>query len=171
MYITFEEYLELYDECTDSCNAMDERIFNRLAFDVCRLMDIHTTGIDNVKKLQRYFPRDEYNARAVKHCAAKMVNFLDQIREAETSAAMARGYTETDQGLQRRIISRVESGNESISYSETKSTNTDVDAAVADKNVRNTILADIIWECLSGVEDSNGVSLLYMGKYPRGYVC
>ena len=95
----------------------------------------------------------------------------DLIREAETSAAMARGYTETDQGLQRRVISRVESGNESISYSETKSTNTDVDAAVADKKVRNTILADIIWECLSGVEDSNGVSLLYMGKYPRGYVC
>lgn len=171
MYITFEEYLELYNDFTESCNAMDEQIFNRLAFDACRVMDIHTTGIDNVKKLQKYFPTDEYNARAVKHCAAKMVNLLDEIRKAEVSAAMARGYTKTDQGLQRRIISRVEAGNEAISFSETKATNTSVDLAVADKKVRNKLLADIVWEFLSGVEDANGVSLLYMGRYPRGWRC
>ena len=164
MYITFEEYSELY-------TPMEEPVFNRLVFEACRVMDIHTTGIDNIKKLQRYFPTDAYNARAVKHCAAKMVNILDQIREAEYSAAMARGYTETEQGLQRRIISRVEAGNEAISYSETKTTNTAIDAAVADKKARDKLLADVIWEYLSGVEDSNGISLLYMGMYPRGYVC
>lgn len=164
MYITFEEYSEIYD-------PMEERLFNALAFDACRVMDLHTTGIDNVKKLQKFPPVDEYNARAVKHCAAKIINILDQIREAEVAAAMGRGYTETEQGLQRRIISRVEAGNEAISYSETKLANTAIDAAVADKIARAKLLADTVWDYLRGVEDSNGVNLLYMGMYPRRYLC
>lgn len=164
MYITFEEYSEIYE-------PMDEKLFNRLAFDACRVMDIHTTGIDNVKKLKRFFPTDEDTAQAIRHCAAKLINLMDQIREAETAAAMGRGYTETEQGLQRRIISRVEAGNEAISYSETKLSNTAVDAAVADKTVRDKMMADIVWEYLSGLEDDNGVGLLFMGRYPRGYLC
>ena len=38
MYITQEEYTQMYDD-------MDEKLFNRLYFDACRVMDIHTTGI------------------------------------------------------------------------------------------------------------------------------
>lgn len=164
MYITFEEYNQLYE-------PIEERIFNHLVFDACRVMDLHTTGIDNVKKLQKFPPVDEYNAQAVKHCAAKIINILDQIREAEVAAAMGRGYTETDQGLQRRIISRVEAGNEAVSYSDTKLTNTVIDAAVADKTAKAKLLADTVWDYLRGVEDANGVNLLYMGLYPRRYLC
>lgn len=164
MYITFEEYTQMYD-------AIDEKVFNRLCFDACRVMDVHTTGIDNVKKLKQFFPEDEDSAQSVKHCAAKLVNLMDQIREAEVIAAIGRGYTETEQGFQRRIISRVESGNEAISYSEAKGSSTTIDAAVADKKVRDKMMAEIIWEGLSGVEDANGVNLLYMGRYPRGYLC
>jgi hypothetical protein len=162
MYITYNDYNQLYD-------PIEGRVFNLLAFDACRMMDIHTTGIDNVKKLQKYFPTDEYSARAVRHCAAKVVNFLNQIRDAEMAAAAGRGYTETEQGLQRRIISRIEAGNEAISYSEAKTDATYIDAAVADKSVRDKLVAEIIWENLSGVEDANGVNLLFMGQYPRRY--
>ena len=42
MYITYDEYDAIYD-------PMEERLFNALAFDDCRVMDTHTTGIDNVK--------------------------------------------------------------------------------------------------------------------------
>ena len=164
MYITFEEYSEIYE-------PMDERTFTTLAFDACRVMDLHTTGIDNVKKLQKFLPTDEYNLQAVKHCAAKIINLLYQIREAEIVAAIGRGYTETDQGLQRRIVSRVEAGNEAISYSETKLTNTAIDNAVADKTAKEKLLADTVWDYLRGVEDANGVNLLYMGMYPRRYLC
>lgn len=163
MYITYIEYFNIYDR-------IDENLFNRLAFDACRVMDIHTTGIDNVKKLQKYFPTDEYNIEAVKHCAAKLINVLFQIHEAEAAAAMGRGYTETEQGLQRRIISRVEAGNEAVSYSETKIANTAIDAAVANKTARDKLLAETVWDYLRGVEDANGVNLLYMGKYPRRYL-
>ena len=76
---------------------------------------------------------------------------------------------ETEQGLQRKIISRIEAGNEAISYSETKLSNSSVDAAVADKSVRDSQIASTIKEYLSGVTDANGVNLLYMGPYPRRY--
>lgn len=165
MYITFDEYSELYD-------PLEERVFNLLAFDACRVMDIHTTGIDNVKKLKVYPPMDEDDAAAVKHCAAKIINLLAQIRDAEIAAAMGRGYESTEQGMRGKIISSVSAGNESISYSTGgNSSTTAIDVAVKDKTARDKLLADIVWEYLSGVTDANGVNLLYMGRYPWRYLC
>lgn len=162
MYITMEDYTALYD-------AIEEKTFNRIAFEACRIMDDHTTGIDGVKKLQKYFPAEEYDAVAVKHCTAKLVNILYQIQAAEKAADMGRGYTETEQGLQRKIISRVESGSEAISYSEIKTDNTAIDLAAADTSARFKLLASVIREFLSGVTDANGINLLYMGPYPMRY--
>ena len=162
MYITFEDYTKFYD-------PIDERLFNRLAFDACRYVDIHTTGIDNVKKLKLYFPTDEDDAQAVKNCAAKVVNLLAQIQEAEKAVAMGRGYTETANGLQRKIISRVEAGNEAVSYMESNAGTSVIDKAVSDQSVRNKLVAEIIREGLSGITDANGVNLLYMGPYPRRF--
>lgn len=164
MYITIEEYSKLYDQ-------LEDKVFNRLVVEACRVMDNHTTGVDGVKKLKAAFPTAEGDALAIKHCAAKIINLLHQIQEAEETAAVARGYTKTDQGLQRKIISRVESGNDAISYSETKLTNSTIDAAVADVSARKTLIANTVREYLSGVCDANGVNLLYMGEYPRRYVC
>lgn len=160
MYITFDQYSTLYD-------PMEEKLFNRLAFDAERMIDNHTTGIDGVKKLRVAVPTDEYSVAAVMHCAGSLVNFLYQIHEAEQVLNAARGYTETENGLQRKIISRIESGSESISYSETKLSNSSIDAAVADKTVRDKVVASTIREYLSGVTDANGVNLLYMGRYPH----
>ena len=36
MYITFDDYKQLYD-------PIEERVFNLLVYDACRMMDIHTT--------------------------------------------------------------------------------------------------------------------------------
>lgn len=160
MCITFEEYTRFYD-------PIEERLFCRLAFEACRIMDNHTTGVDGVKKLQKYFPEDRYDANAVKFCAAKIVNTLFQIQEVECSASAGRGYTETENGLQRKIISRVESGSEAISFSETKLANTAIDVAAADNEEKDKLIARLIRDCLLGVTDANGVNLLYMGVYPR----
>lgn len=162
MYITFDEFSTLYD-------PIDEKLFNRLAFDAARLIDNHTTGIDGVKKLKVAFPLDEDSVAAVKHCAGNIINLLYQIQEAEKLAASARGYTETEHGLQRKIVSRVEAGNEAISYSETKLTNSTIDAAVADRSARDALITSVIREYLSGAADANGVNLLYLGPYPRRY--
>lgn len=167
MYITFDDYKQLYD-------PMEERVFNLLVYDACRMMDIHTTGIDNVKKLQAYFPADEYAVQAVRRCAAKLVNFLNQVREAEMAASIGRGYEATEQGVRGKVITSVTAGNESISYSAGYSSTssaalTAAESAARDKTVRDKLVAEIIWEGLSGIEDANGVNLLFMGRYPRRY--
>ena len=160
MYISFEKFTTLYGN-------IEEDLFDLLLFDAERMIDNHTTGLDGVKKLRVAFPSDKHDADAVMYCTGNLVNLLYQIREAENVAAMGRGYTQTEQGLQRKIISRVESGSEAIAYSETKLSNSSVDAAVADKAVRDKLIASTIREYLSGVKDANGVNLLYMGRYPR----
>ena len=163
MYITFDDYKQLYD-------PIEERVFNLLVYDACRMMDIHTTGIDNVKKLQACFPTDEYAVQAVRRCAAKLVNFLNQIREAEMAASLGRGYEATEQGVRGKVITSVTAGNESISYSTGGDSDlTSAELAAKDKTVRDKLVAGIIWESLSGIEDANGVNLLFMGRYPRRY--
>lgn len=163
MYITYDEYTETF-------GMIDELIFRNLSFEACRVMDIHTTGIDNVKKLQRFFPTDEYHAAAVRYCAGKLISLLDQIREAETAAAAARGLETTEQGMRGKVISSVSAGNESITYT-TGAASTDVDMAVKDRKFRSMLIAQTVSDCLQGTEDANGVNLLYMGRYPRRYLC
>lgn len=162
MYITLEQYTQIYD-------AIDDKTFNRLCFDACRVMDIHTTGIDNVKKLKMFFPNDSDAAEAVKRCAAKLINLLYQIDKAEESAAGA--YENSEMGIRGKYIQSISAGNESISYTSGETGKTAVDKAVADKSNRDRLLADTVLEYLSGVADDNGVNLLYMGKYPGGYLC
>lgn len=159
MYITYSEYTALYD-------PIEEKVFKRLAVDACRSIDRLTTGADGVKKLKVAFPQDEENAAVVKHCAAQIVNLLFQIQEAETTASLGRGYTETENGLQGKVVSSVSAGNESISFS-TGGGKTYVDAAVSDPADKKKLIAGIIRDYLSGVTDANGVNLLYMGVYPR----
>lgn len=158
MYITYSEYAELYD-------GIDEKCFVRLATEACRVMDIHTSGIDNVKKLREFFPENAEDVAAVKFCTAKLINTMHTIGQMELSS----GYVANGQGLQGRIISSITSGNESVSYATGSATV--LDEAVKDINVRSKLYADIVCMYLRGVLDANGVNLLYKGKYPRRYVC
>lgn len=160
MYITYSEYTALYD-------TIEEKVFNRLAFDACRYMDRLTTGLDGVKKLKAAFPEDEDSAAAVRHCAAHVVNILYQIQEAEKSASLGRGYTETANGLQGKVISSVSAGGESVTYATKTGSGTAIDSAAADPAFRTRMILDIIREELSGYTDANGVNLLYMGVYPH----
>ena len=159
MYINFDEYTALYDR-------IEERDFNRLVFQACQAVDNLTTGVDGVKKLRVAFPADEDNATAVKHCVASVTNLLYQIQEAEKSAFLARGYAETANGLQGKVVSSVSAGNESVSFA-SGGGSTAVDKAVTNIAERNRLIRSVVREYLSGVTDANGVNLLYMGVYPR----
>lgn len=164
MYITFEEYSQLYD-------PIEERLFNRFSFDAARVMDMHTTGIDNVKKLKLFLPTDANSAELIKRCAGDLIELMHQIHKTEMSVLDARGFESTEQGMHGKVISSVTSGNESITYSTGSATSTvSVDAAVKDKSDRDKMYANIVWQYLSGTEDANGVNLLYLGKYPRRYL-
>lgn len=158
-YIRIDYYKGIYGE-------ISEQEFANLSWEACRILDVHTTGIDNVKKLKAYFPTDEDDAELVKRCAAKLVNFLHKVQQAEAAAMEAHGFITTENGMRGKVISSVSAGNESISYSTGSGSATDIDAAVKSKATRDRMAAEIVWEYLAGVTDSNGVNLLYMGRYP-----
>lgn len=158
MYIQYAEYTQLY-------GPMEDSTFKLLAIEASRFMENHTTGIDGVKKLNRFFPEIESDLLAVTHCAGQLIHTLDQIRQAE----QAHSYEVTEQGLRGKIVSSLSSGNESISYS-TGGITTEIDAAVKDRHSRNRLLSGIVRDCLRGASDRNGVNLLYMGPYPRRYL-
>ncbi len=158
MYITLEDYTRWFE-------PIDASTFDRLAFEANKLMDKYTTGVDGVRKLRDFFPEDD--ADDVKYTASKLVNTLYQLHEIEQIASETRGYTKTENGLQRKVISRLEAGNESISYMEAQASTTEIDKAANDGSKREALLARIIRDGLSGVTDRNGVNLLYMGVYHR----
>ena len=162
-YIDYEFYTSLYDE-----NAIPKEVFERLSWDACRRMDMLTTGIDNVKKLKMAFPTDEDDAEAVKRCACALVDILYQIKQAEETARSASGYTETENGLQGKVISSVSAGNESISYAVGKSATAEtwLDKALSDSAELDKKISGTIRDYLSGISDANGVNLLFMGEYP-----
>lgn len=159
MYITSTEYAAMY-------GSLDANSFARMEYEARRYIDKYTTGIDGVKKLKTSFPIDENDVGAVKYCAGALINYLSQIQEAEKSASMGRGYTETANGLHGKVITSISSGNESISYS-AAGLKTAADIAASDDTAKTAFIRNTIMDYLSGVTDANGVNLLYMGVYPR----
>lgn len=162
MYVDYEFYNGLYGN-----EGVDATVFNRLSWEACKKVDFHTTGVDGVKKLKHFFPVDEEDAESVKRCVCKLINIMHQIAQAEEEERNAQGYVVKEDGtIQGKVISSVSSGSESVNYSIGKIA-TQVSKAVSDASEREKIYRDIVKEYLSGVTDSNGVSLLYMGEYPR----
>ena len=160
-YITYDYYVALYGS-----ESLTSEQFNVVSWDAFRKLDMHTTGIDGVRKLKVAFPVDEYDAETVKRCCAKLVHIATQIAAAENSVNNSRGYTETANGLQGKVVSSISAGNESISFSTGGSGATIIDKALSDEAVQKKLYSDTIREYLSGVKDANGVNLLYMGCYP-----
>lgn len=154
-YVTFENYNGLYPD-----NATETE-FNNLEWEARRIIDAHTTGIDNVRKLRVAFPTDEQDAETVKRCMCKLIKLLHDIETAEKS----RGLVKRGDGtVTSGVVSSVSSGAESISYA--ADGGTALDAAVGNISARNKLLSQTVREMLSGTLDANGVNLLYMGRYP-----
>lgn len=163
-YIDYEYYKSLYGD-----KALEENDFNRLSWDACRKIDKATMGIDNVKKLSVAFPTDEEDVEMVKRCVCKVMHLLHSIEQAEIASESMRGFVQREDGnYQGKIVASASAGNESLSFTTTdKASNaTIIDKALCDKKVQEQLIYDTVREYLSGVEDANGVNLLYMGKYP-----
>lgn len=151
MYATYEDYIQLYGE------GITEQEFVRLEMQVERSMDIATTGIDNVRKLKMAFP--EEHRQAIMLCACQMVNLAKQIADAEAAS----GYVAGKNGLQGKAVASMSAGNESVSFS---SGSAAISEAAFNAEKKGKLLLSAAKEYLSGLEDANGVNLLYMGAYP-----
>lgn len=144
-YITEADYEALY-------GSIETADFTRLSYDASRFMDYMTTGIDNVKKLQTYPPTGD----DVKMCCAKLISLMQAVEAADGFIVRADGTVTT------KAVSSISSGSESLSFANSSS----LSAAANDLEARKKLYSDTVRAYLGGLQDSNGVNLLYMGRYP-----
>lgn len=162
MYVDYEYYESLYGE-----KAIPESDFSRLLWDAEREIDKATSGIDNVRKLQVAFPTGDYEIESVKRCVCALVDFLNQLKSAESEANSISGLTKrADGSMQGKVVASVSAGNESITYAIGKSSDTAISNAIKDLHSKDMAIYQFISSRLSGVSDANGVPLLYLGDYP-----
>ena len=147
---------------------IEEAEFDRLLRKAEREVDKATTGIDNVKKLRVAFPENEFDSETVKVCVCGLIELLHDIESAEKFSSSMSGFIERPDGtIQGKVVTSVSAGNESISFSTVGASGGSIvgNAAKGIKEKEVTI-KEFIRGCLSGVLDSNGVNLLYAGRYP-----
>ena len=161
MYFDYSDYVRFYGG-----DRLQQGDFERIGINVCRLLDLFTTGIDNYRKLKEAFPTDADDALAVKLCACRLADLLYSVEQTEKAAAAAKETVATENGVHGKMISSTSAGNESISYV-TGTGSTIYDQAATSIGSQRKIIMEIIDVFLSGVTDANGVNLLYMGRYPR----
>lgn len=154
-YAKYDCYKSLYGD-----KALSEVEFNRLAWDAEREIDKATSGVDNVRKLKVAFPTNDEDAEVVKRCFCALVEFLKNMEVAESGACYIKDSNGT---MHSGIVTSVSAGNESISYSAKE---TSISNAIKSESDRNKTLYAFIASRLYGVKDSNGVNLLYVGRYP-----
>lgn len=155
MYVDYEYYRTLYGE-----KAISEAEFNRLLWDAEREIDKATSGVDGVRKLQVAFPTSDYDAETVKRCVCALVEFLGNLEVAESGSNFIKDASGTVHG---GIAKSVSAGNESITY---VTSDTSISNAIKSVKDRDLTVYAFIASRLHGVDDANGVNLLYAGRYP-----
>lgn len=148
MYVDYEFYKTLYG------TTVDETVFNRLIWNVEKLVKNAVTGVDGRCKLDFAFPDVAYDAETVKRCECALVDIMAKIEKAETEA----------EG--NKTVKSVSAGNESISYDTGSGL---IGKVLSDKSAQARLYADTINEYLRGTKDKNGVNLLFGGAYPFYY--
>lgn len=162
-YIKLDDYISIYPN-DDISGA-----FDRLSWDASRLMDNLTTGVDGIRKLKHAAPV-ENNAEAVKRCACALIHTMFRLEQMEEAQEQAAAYVKNEDGtVHSAVIASRSAGNESINYANGSnlSSASVLGAAVSDPLTRQKLYRDTVTDYLSGAHDSNGVNLLYMGRYPR----
>lgn len=145
-------YIEL-SEYTTTFGKIETELFVRISAKAARMMERYTTGIDGFNKLRKAYPEQE--RETIQYCAGELIRYLSCCELNESALNTAE---DTSSGTHSKIITSVSAGNEAVSYA----TVTGVSRLEQEQTC-----ARIIREYLTGIQDANGVYLLYMGAYPH----
>lgn len=143
MYLTYDEYLTMG-------GTMDAAMFNKYEYLAERELDARTMTVDSVRKLEVAFPTKERDVEAVKRCMVAVCDRLYVLDDAGDEDA-----------FYQRPIASMSSGSESVSFAASAA-----DKARSSVDDRAVYLTSAIKRYLAGVQDKNGVNLLYGGPYP-----
>ena len=120
--------------------AITEADFKRLGFRAQRVLDDLTTGVDGVRKLAVAMPTEEYAKECVVRCLGELIHLSAQVEAARNAGAPVKQANGTVAAAIREAAGSVEA--ERKLYTST---------------IRNY---------LGGIDDANGVRLLFGGRYP-----
>ena len=162
MYISYDDYAAFF-----GYDRLPTEMFERCAMEADRIMDNYTTGVDGYRKLKYAFPTDADDARIVKFCEARVLDIIWQIAEASDAQRASRKQVQTENGSHSNLISSMSSGNESVSYATGVSDGDAIAKAAADTNAKAQLIDEMLRGTLRGIEDANGINLMYMGVYPH----
>lgn len=159
MYITYDAYKTIYGD-----EDFTEADFNRLGFRAQRVLDDLTTGVDGVRKLAVAMPTEEYAKECVVRCLGELIHLSAQVevtRNAGAAAKQADGTVATS-----NAVTSVSSGAESMTFASGSAVSSAIREAAGSTAAERQLYTATVREYLSGIDDANGVRLLFGGRYP-----
>ena len=159
MYITYEDYAGIYGEA-----AITEADFKRLGFRAQRVLDDLTTGVDGVRKLAVAMPTEEYAKECVVRCLGELIHLSAQVEAARNAGApvkQANGTVATS-----GAVTSVSSGAESMTFASGTAVSSAIREAAGSVEAERQLYTSTIRNYLGGIDDANGVRLLFGGRYP-----
>lgn len=159
MYITYEDFKAIY---TDA--AISEADFNRLGFKAQRVLDDLTTGLDGVRKLAVAMPTEGYARECVVRCLGELIHLSAQVEVTRNAGAVVKRADGTVAAS--AAVTSVSSGSESMTFASGSAVSSAILEAAGDLAAERQLYAATIREYLNGIDDANGVRLLFGGRYP-----
>lgn len=159
MYITYDDYKAIYGD-----EDITEADFNRLGFRAQRVLDDLTTGVDGVRKLAVAMPTEEYAKECVVRCLGELIHLSAQVEATRNAGAAAKQADGTVAAS--NAVTSVSSGAESMTFASGSAVSSAIRDAAGSTAAERQLYAATIREYLSGIDDTNGVRLLFGGRYP-----
>ena len=159
MYITYDDYKTIYAD-----SAITEADFDRLGFRAQRMLDDLTTGVDGVRKLAVAMPTEEYAKECVVRCLGELIYLSAQVEVTRAAGAAVKRADGTVAAS--AAVTSVSSGAESMTFASGTAVSSAIREAAGSAVAERQLYAATVREYLAGIEDANGVRLLFGGRYP-----
>lgn len=159
MYITCEDFKAIYADA-----AISEADFNRLGFKAQRVLDDLTTGVDGVRKLAVAMPTEAYAKECVVRCLGELIHLSAQVEATRAAGAAVKQADGTVSAS--AAVTSVSSGAESMTFASGSAVSSAIREAAGNPAAERQLYAATIRAYLNGIDDANGVRLLFGGRYP-----
>lgn len=159
MYITYTAFKASYPDTTIS-----EADFNRLGFRAQRVLDDLTTGVDGVRKLEVAMPTEPYARECVERCLGELIHVSAQVEATRAAGAAVK----QDDGTvaSSGALASISSGAEAMTFASGSAVSSAIREAAGSAAAERQLYAATARLYLDGIEDANGVRLLFGGRYP-----
>lgn len=159
MYITYAAFKASYPDTT-----ITEADFHRLGFRAQRVLDDLTTGVDGVRKLAVAMPTEPYALECVERCLGELIHVSAQVEATRAAGAAVKQADGTV--ASSGALASISSGAEAMTFASGSAVSSAIREAAGSAAAERQLYAATARLYLDGIEDANGVRLLFGGRYP-----